>query len=440
MFSADALKNAQNNRSMTDCINIAMLCLAALAVLFVMWTFTGKWPWVAHHYNSYMLQAQSWLEGRLDLGRNYKHLELAIFPYPPDFKAEQFPAYCKFYVSFPPFPSYLMLPFALLKWYTADGMIAVVSALFALVYAYKLMRRFDVAPSRAILFSLLLTVGSNWLFTSHTAWVWFIAQNLAFTLSLMAIYYAVCGKPGFSLAFWACAVGCRPLNAIYLPVLLYFIYTSCGDPAAKVSDNIKRLAREKWMCLIPMVLIGGSYMLLNLMRFGNPLQFGGAYLPEHMNAATGQMNVAYMKQNLPRLFRFPKMSFSGAWEYQKFNGFSMFLVSPLLIAYVVYSVIAVVKKRLNAVPAVLIFLCLACELIAITMHHTMGGWQFGNRYTNDVLPLAFLGLAAALPKEKTQWENFTYILLFWGAAMNIFGTAILFILNQSDPAALFSSF
>ena len=48
-----------------------------------------------------MLQAQSWLEGRLDLGKDYPYLELAVFG-------------GKYYVSFPPFPSYIMFPFAAL--------------------------------------------------------------------------------------------------------------------------------------------------------------------------------------------------------------------------------------------------------------------------------------------------------------------------------------
>ena len=424
------MENAMKNRFMKqENLDIAMLCLAALAVLFVMWTFTGKWPWVGHSYNSYMLQARSWLEGRLDLGKNYPHLELAVFPPPPDVDAAKLPDYCKYFVSFPPFPSYLMLPFAAVKWYTADGMIAVISALTALVYAYKLMRRYDIASSRAVMLALLLTIGSNWLFTAQTSWVWFIAQNLAFTLSLMAIYYAVCGKPGLSLAFWACAVGCRPLDALYLPVLLYLIYKSCTGsyPEGNPVDKIKRLVREKWMCAIPVVLIGGSYMLLNLLRFGSPLQFGGAYLPEHLRASTGQMNPSYFKDNLPSVFRLPKLSFSGAWEYQKFNGFMMFMVSPLFISYIVYTVVALVKKRLAATQAALIFVCIALQLIVTMMHHTMGGAQFGNRYTNDVLPLAFLGIAAALPKEKTQWEGFNLILLLWGAALNIIGSVLWFM-------------
>ena len=40
--------------------------------------------------------------------------------------------------------------------------------------------------------------------TAQNAFVWFIAQNMAFTLSLVIIY-ALKNKIGLSLAFWACA-------------------------------------------------------------------------------------------------------------------------------------------------------------------------------------------------------------------------------------------
>ena len=51
--------------------------LIILAVHSVVGAFNGKWPWSGNAYNSYLLQAESWLQGRLDLGQNYEYLELA---------------------------------------------------------------------------------------------------------------------------------------------------------------------------------------------------------------------------------------------------------------------------------------------------------------------------------------------------------------------------
>ena len=404
-------------------INIIILCLAVLAVLFISWTFTGKWPWIGHAYDSYMLQARSWLEGRLDLGRNYPHLELAIYPAPPDVDGV-IPDYCKYYVSFPPFPSFLMFPFALMHWYTADGFIAVVSAMAGAIYAYKIMQYYNISDDRAMFFALFLTIGSNWLFTAQAAWVWFIAQNLVFTLSLMALYYVLKGKLGLSLAFWACAVGCRPLQVLYLPVILYLFYTDYKEknPEDKLVDVVKK----NILSVIPMVVIALAYMALNFARFGNPIEFGHNYLPEFARTSTGQFNIAYMKENLSHLFRLPNISFKKAWEYQDFDGWCLLMTSPIFISYIVYSVYAVKTKRIKPIYAALVFVMLVTEMILTTAHKTMGGAQFGNRYINDVLPLAFVGLAAALT-EKNTWEKLNYVLFFWGFSLNLIGSVLFFV-------------
>lgn len=57
-------------------------------------TLFAHCPW-----DSYTLQSLAWLEGRMDLDRDYSYLELAIYN-------------GKYYVSFPPVPSVVMLPFA----------------------------------------------------------------------------------------------------------------------------------------------------------------------------------------------------------------------------------------------------------------------------------------------------------------------------------------
>ena len=73
-------------------MDVTAVFLIILAVHFVIGAFNGKWPWSGNPYNSYLLQALSWLDGRLDLGSNYEWLELAIYN-------------GKYFVSFPPFPS-----------------------------------------------------------------------------------------------------------------------------------------------------------------------------------------------------------------------------------------------------------------------------------------------------------------------------------------------
>ena len=299
--------------------SILTLCLTVLAVFFIIWTFTGKWFWLSQSYNSYILQAQAWKDGRLSLLENYSHLEIATYE-------------GKYFVSFPPFPSYIMFPFVLMGFNNCDGFIALISALAGVSYAFLICRHFDIKTERAMLLSLLLTIGSNWLFTAQASWVWFIAQNLAFTLSLMAIYYALKKKCGLCLALWACAVGCRPFQVLYLPIILYLIY----DSEISIIDNIKL----QWKSAIPMLIIAVSYMALNYARFENPLEFGHNYLPEFIEAENGQFSFAYISENIKTLFRLPEISFTDKWVYQEFNGTNIFIISPIFLSFIIYTALS----------------------------------------------------------------------------------------------------
>lgn len=275
-----------------------------------------------------------------------------------------------------------------------------------------------------MLFSLFLTIGSNWLMTAQNAWVWFIAQNLSFTLCLMAIYYALKNKAALSLAFWACAVGCRPLQVLYLPLLLYLIY--CAHKETSPNDTVFAIIKKRYLSLIPMLVIAVSYMVLNFARFGSITEFGHNYLPEFTEAKYGQFNLRYIGENIKSVFALPKVS-NGVVQYPAFNGMCMFLVSPIFVSYIIYVIRSFMNDEKHDIKiTLLVILISVIETLAITAHKTMGGSHFGNRYTNDILPLVFMGLAAVLPKENS-WKNFNYPLLFIGLTLNIIGTATYFM-------------
>ena len=392
-----------------DTKDILLLCAITLGVLFILWTFTGLWPWAYQPYNSYVLQAQSWLDGRLDLPQNYSHLEIAIYNN-------------KYYISFPPFPSYLMLPLVLLGLDSFDGMWAVAFALAGVVYAYKIFRHLDIEGKRSMLYSLLLTIGSNWVLVAQSSWVWFIAQNIAFALSLMAIYYALNGKGCLSLTFWACAVGSRPFQALYLPVLLYLLYGAYKKDGMTFKEMLKR----KWVTTIPMLIIAISYRALNYARFGNPIEFGHNYLPEFAEAELGQFNWAYIPQNLVNLFRLPGISFTKKWDYPIFNGMNIFMISPIFISYVICIIYALKDKLPSRKVLLLAGITVVIQLLLITAHKTMGGYQFGNRYTIDVLPLIFLCMAMALP-NNSSFDNANKIFLMCGMTLNVIGSVLCYI-------------
>ena len=150
--------------------------LALLGTFWVIAAFTGQWPWQSNPYNSYALQTDSWLKGRLDLGQNYEWLELAIYQ-------------GKYFVSFPPFPSYVLIPFVVLfGTNTPDHFIALVVTIIGCIYAVKLYRETSAEKQHSLFWVLMLYFASGYLFVGMNGYVWFIAQSMSFTLSLMALY------------------------------------------------------------------------------------------------------------------------------------------------------------------------------------------------------------------------------------------------------------
>ena len=206
--------------------------LALLGTFWVIAAFAGQWPWQSNPYNSYALQTDSWLKGRLDLGQNYEWLELAIYQ-------------GKYFVSLPPFPSYVLIPFVVLfGTNTPDHFIALVVTIIGCIYAVKLYRETSAEKQHSLFWVLMLYFASGYLFVGMNGYVWFIAQSMSFTLGLMALYYTLRNKGGLALTFWACAVGCRPMLALYGILLGYLLVK--GYKKENPKGTVWQLVKEKW--------------------------------------------------------------------------------------------------------------------------------------------------------------------------------------------------
>lgn len=382
-------------RKRKQAMDVAALFLIILAVHFVIAAFSGKWPWSPNSYNSYLLQTLSWLEGRLDLGQNYEWLELAIFQ-------------DKFYVSFPPFPSYVYLPFALIfREHTPEGWIAFFVMLLGAFYALRIAWHYLGTGAKAVFWSTFLYVGTNVLYVTLDAGVWFIAQSMALTLSLMAIFYAVKGKGGLSLFFWGCSVGCRPLQVLYAPILLYILYRVLKKEHPDY--NLLTMIKKRFYWAIPVCVVALSYMILNYARFGSIAEFGHNYLPCYTRDETRQFNMEYIKNNLPSLLRLPERNENGTLHFSIFNGNCIFLVSPIFASYFIYLIRKFIRRQkidrflLVGIPAIV---CI--HILGLCAHDTMGGFHFGHRYINDTLAYVYLavmmfaGTTEIWKKKNTQ--------------------------------------
>ncbi len=394
--------------------SLPSLCAAGcfLLVLAVIAAMTGQWCWNANGYHSYALQADAWLHGRLDLGQDYPWLELAIYE-------------GRYYVSFPPFPSYVLLPFSLLfGTHTPDGLISLCFSLAGIFLCVRLARKAGQGPAQAVLLTLCLYLGTGYLFIALTPAVWFFAQTLCFNLCVMALYFAATARGGWSLACWAAAVGCRPMAILYLPALLMILWRSWHE--AHPRDSLLSAVRRHWYWALGPLLLGGSYMLLNWLRFGNVLEFGHNYLPEFQRVETGQFSLTYLKDNLPLLFRLPGWDASThRLTFQPFDTYLFALIDPLSAAAIVTCLWRSLRAdgRRNRGLTLAIFALSLVYVFILCCHRTLGGWQFGNRYLKDVMPFIFYALCLAAPDTR-GYRAFSALLLAGSAAMHIVCTVI----------------
>lgn len=376
--------------------------LAFLIVLWVAASFTGHWATEENPYRSYALQACAWLNGRLDLGKDYPWLELAIYE-------------GKYYVSFPPFPSLVLLPFAAV-WgtNTPDHWISLGFSIIGIIYAIRLYRAITGTYEMAERYVLFLFLGNGYLFIAlQGGWVWYMAQTMCFTFSLMSLFYAAKKHIGRAFAFLACAFGCRPMVVVYIPLILML-----GTEKASVKTWMRKGYR-----LIPACMIIGFYLMLNAARFDNPFEFGHNHLPEFVRSTEGQFSLNYATKNFKQLFRLPQTGGEhGMLIYDTYDCMAFWLIDPIIVSFMVTWLYALTRKRKACGLSLIIVPATTCvHLMIVCCHKTMGGYQFGNRYIVDMLPYVFYGLITYKQGVgKAEWLNNPLFAL--GFSINLIGT------------------
>jgi hypothetical protein len=322
-------------------------------------------------YDSYTLQAMAWREGRIALAQDYPWLELAIYNE-------------NYYVSFPPVPA---VPMWLLSFVvggnTPSGLMGLLYLLIGYVGLYGLARR-SLPGSHAAALAAFTALGGSLLDLvvsggGFAGGVWYQAQLLAFALTALAFWGLSGTRPrGWALGLIAIAlaVGCRPLNAVYVPVLLFVLYTKIERPRPW----------DRLLAMLPYItlpaLIAVAYAAYNLARFGNPFEFGHSYLPEFVRDGVPMLSLSRIFQNFALILR-PITLDAGRLTFPITSGFAVYLTNPLLWM----APLRMIRRRLTALDIALA-ISLLVHIALLLTHRTNGGWQYGTRYLCDALPAA----------------------------------------------------
>lgn len=413
-------------------------------------------------YDSYTLAAMAWRRGEIKLDQNYPYLELAIInrPWLEAHDKNDYMAYREtfgdinapiedvedneYYVSFPPTPT---VPMYLLTFIygenTPSNMVSILYAVLSYLFAILLARRLGYSLAESVTGALFVVMGSSAFFlcvNKMAGGVWFMAQNLSLLLTILSFWF-IQGKKDidgiFAMICLALAVGCRPFQIVYF---FYFAYVLAKKYDFKILKT--------WKYYIAPAIIGGLYMIYNYVRFGSVFEFGHNFLPEFMRKPEGQFSLKSLLPNLREvLTNIPKLTENGI-EFSMF-GFAFYIANVIFMvmpfAFVMYfslkkpvtqcaggnitGTVSFREKLLSSeTPEILLLLFLnAAHFVSLLMHSSLGGWQFGSRYTVDMIPAAFLMLLllgrriCSTRRGKTVFFVISSMILIFGIYFNIYG-------------------
>lgn len=362
-------------------------CLAAVAAVAALYLglLAALGERLLEHsvYDSYTLAALRWREGRIALSHNYPWLELAEYE-------------GRYYVSFPPFPT---VPMYLLTFLfgenTPSRLVTFLMFLGVAAVAYAMLRRAGVRPWLSALLAAALPCGCNMMEYGLFGGVWNMAQVMGFLLTLLAFYGVQKGSRlsmGLGLIAIACAVGCRPFQALYVPVLLWL----CWRKLREERNPLPALGKLGALCVLP-ALIAVAYCAYNYVRFGNLFEFGHNYLPEFTNSEKGQFSFSYVMQNLRNVLRLP--NFSEKPPFPTAGGFAFWMTNLLYVPFTLGWTLTLVKRKWDTAMTLFV-LTAAAHFLLLLLHKSFGGVQFGTRYLCDLLPGLF---ACLLYIRRERW-------------------------------------
>ena len=381
----------------------------------------------------FVYQAKAWLEGRTDLDPqvlpnledwacvrevNGQKVRCAGRPLPTD----------RWYVSFPPFPALLMLPFVAVNGYQFnDTSFGVLLGALAVALFYSLLRHLKQNEGlerpewETSALALLLAFGTLFFYCAIRGEVWFSAEVLGVALTCLYARNAVgARRPALAGVFFSMAVLTR--TPLLFSGVFFLLEALCPTPGKRREElaaawktpgpALQKLGRFA-AGAAPLALVAAWY---NQLRFGSVAEFGHRFLfNNRVNVdidTYGLFNLHYLARNLESAFlKFPVVTSNPPSLSYDPNGLSLFLTLPVVF----FLLMPKQKPRLHW-P---LWLTVAATALPGLLYQNNGYMQFGFRFSLDYTPYLLLLFAVGGWSLKERWVQAVWVLgvvvNFWGA-------------------------
>jgi hypothetical protein len=327
------------------------------------------------------------------------------------------------YVSFPPLPAVVMLPFvAIWGLQFNDVLFSVIWAAINPVLLFLLLR--DLArrghSKRGAVDDLWLTVmfgvGSVYFYTACVGQVWYTAHVIGVTCAIAYAWAAVdASRP------WAAGLALGLGFAARTPMI--FMFPLFALEALRVAGGweVVRATKKLPPGLLPRLLRFGAaaglvvalLFIHNFARFESFTEFGHRFLNigwKDRIQRWGLFNYHFLSRNLAcALVLLPRILARAPFVQVSQQGMSLLVTSPNL-AYTVMP-----KERSPLAPA--LWLTVAATAIPSLLYQNSGYYQFGYRFSLDYM--VFLVALIAVGNRRLSWLFKVLVVLAIG--VNLFG-------------------
>lgn len=343
----------------------------------------------------------------------------------------------KHYIVYPPMPAIVMMPFvALWGLGFSDILFTLVMSSLNLGILYLLLEQvrasgFTKRSARDnVILALFFYFGSINFWMSINGEMWFTAQIMCFSFTLLALLVGFRGHYTLGSVFIGCAFFCRATAIFGFVFLLYLAWQNAGK-----EHLLERFAKSVWARrpdwsaaptrrLLGPVIVGVVTILFFIWRnevvFGNPFETGYDILihQRYPVVTTGPFNLSYIPSNIIANFlTFPKITFNGPFDrhpaLDMVNGgvaISIFVTTPLFL-------LLFWRNRKFSMMRAALWATVGLVVIAVLLFHAAGYYQFGARYLFDGYPFAFLLLA--MDEMAIDWRFIALGVL--GIGVNMLG-------------------
>jgi hypothetical protein len=394
-------------------------------------------------FNHYALLADAWLHGHQDLPKG-----------PPRYTMNNDFAEVngKTYISFPPFPAVLMLPFVKLAGSPEDfrdGQFIVWLAGLGpavLFLALEKLRRTGRSPRTELENAVLAGIfafGTVYFFTAVEGTVWFAAMVVGVGCEALYLLFALdAERPALAGAMLGCAFLSRPTMLLTAPLFALEAVRVHSRAFPPGEGTLLERARSAWSNLdlpallksyvsfaLPILVAFAFNAYLNHARYDTWSPFDPGH--EHLTVAwRGRMlrwgvfgyhflakNLGIALTSLPWLPPKDAPSSLGAPFQVNEHGLALWFTTPLYL-WLLY------PKRFDGQPDrkwLYTVVALSAALpAALDLLYQNSGWrQFGYRFSNDYSVLLVALLALGARPMRGVFAAFAA----WGLAWNVFGAA-----------------